>query len=144
MFERKFVTLGRLLDHWDVIVGQDLAASTTPVKLTYRKKGKTAQLGLVVSADSSQSMRLHYRKDLILAKVNQILGDKTVTDIKFVDQTTDRQARNSQERKPTSLTNQEKDVLSETLDEVEDPDLKEILERFGTSVMIDAKNINDR
>ena len=147
LFERKFVTLGRLLQHWDVIVGKDLSKVTTPVKVTYQKNGqkKGAKLGLIVSADSSQAMLLHYRKDLILQKINQILGDKTIETIKFVDQSDaiakSRKSTPVNSRKP--LTDPQKKDLSGMLDEIEDEELKQTLERFGKSLMIDGNSNNE-
>lgn len=142
MFDRKFVTLGRLLQHWDIIVGKDLAASTTPIKVTYRKKGKDAELGLIISTDSAQAMVLHYRKDLILEKINQILGDKTISTLKFVDQSTDLPKKKPPEKSKSLTQEQEKD-LSTMLDDVEDDELKKTLERFGSSLLIDTHNANE-
>ena len=150
MFERKFVTLGRLLNHWDVIVGSELAKTTTPIKVTYRKitkgKNKGSKLGLIVSTDSSQAVLLHYRKDLMLAKINQILGDTIISDIKFVDRNEVTAAREkviSKKKPHKSLTQDQEKDLSSMLDEIEDDDLKQTLERFGQSMMIDARNANE-
>lgn len=143
-FERKFVTLGRLLSHWDIIVGKELAGSTTPIKITYRKKGQDKKLGLIIATDSSQAMLLHYRKDLILQKINQILGDLTISDIKFVDRaSTNRSPDQSKQKKATRLTSRQEKDLSETLNDIEDKDLKNTLERFGKALLIDLNNINE-
>lgn len=140
-FERKFVTLGRLLNHWDLIVGKELAGSTTPIKITYRKNGKDKKLGLIIATDSSQAMLLHYRKDLIMQKINQILGDTTISEIRFVDRESKKPQRNTHKKTKRLTQNQEQD-LSETLDNIDDADLKKTLERFGQSLMIDANNVN--
>lgn len=146
LFERKFVTLGRLLQHWDIIVGKDLSKITTPVKVTYQKKGnKGAKLGLIVSTDSSQAMLLHYRKDLILQKINQILGDKTIETLKFVDQSDamakSRKSATVKSRKP--LTDPQKKDLSCMLEKIQDEELKQTLERFGKSLLIDGNSSNE-
>lgn len=141
-FERKFVTLGRLLNHWDLIVGKELAGSTTPIKITYRKKGKDKKLGLIIATDSSQAMLLHYRKELIMQKINQILGDTTISEVRFVDRESSRPACNNTQKKVKSLTQSQEKDLSETLDNINDDDLKKTLERFGQSLMIDANNVN--
>ena len=143
-FERKFVTLGRLLSHWDLIVGKELAKSATPIKITYRKKGKDKQLGLIIATDSSQAMLLHYRKDLILQKINQILGDLTINEIKFVDrETKDKTREKNRPKKPARLTSLQEKDLSETLNGVDNKDLKKTLERFGQALMIDSNNVNE-
>lgn len=141
MFERKFVTLGRLLNHWDVIVGKELAGKTAPVKLAYRKQGTQKHLTLVISTDSAQAMLLHYRKDFILEKINQLLGDTVIHALKFVDQsagTPDKQGNRKRPIQNITLTPTQEQNLSEMLESVHDQDIRERLHSLGKSMMLDA------
>ena len=141
MFERKFVTLGRLLQHWELIVGKDLALITTPVKLTYQKKAKKKVLGLVIAADSSQAMRLHYRKELIIAKINQILGDIEISDLKFVDQAIKASPEHKRDTK-TQLSDKQKEDLAGILSDMDDQELKKSLKSFGESIFVKSGHAN--
>ena len=136
-FSRKFVMLGRILTHWEDIVGNDLASKAQPVKLQYRKPkpGEKATATLSISTTSADATMLHYRKELILERINQIFGERFVTAVRFVPNETAEQDFKKPGKPRKILTESDKSYLSGVLEAVEDPDLKVQLERLGKAML---------
>lgn len=139
-FERKYIALGRIVTQWTEIVGPEYAARAQPAKITYVKpkqpKAKpTATLN--IAATSADCATLIYRKDIILQRINQLFGDNWISDIKFVH------VEPKMPRKPPkrtkNLTSDEKKYLSQVLDTVDDPDIKERLARLGQALLQEKK-----
>ncbi len=136
-FTRKFISLGRILSSWSDIVGPDMASRTQPVKLHYRKpkdaKDKP-QASLDIGVSSADAAVLHYQKDLILERLNQIFGERWITAIKFVHQ-----AANSSDMVPSApqkpLSAADLAQIDETLASVEDPEIRKRLEKLGQGVL---------
>jgi hypothetical protein len=151
-FERKYIALGRIVKQWDEIVGHKLADKAQPVKIHYRKKTthNKAQATLEIAASSADATLLHYQKELILERINQIFGENWVTGIKFVQI-----ASNNSARKPgqkiglrrkmakAPLTTAEKKTLSGMLISIEDHDIKARLEKLGQAILNDDKSKGD-
>ncbi len=134
-FERKYIALGRIVTQWKEIVGPEMAARAQPAKLHYRKpkeKGGKATASLDIGASSADCALLVYQKDLILERINRLFGAGWITDIKFVhvDPKPVKKAR-----KTKDLTENDQKYLSEVLEAVEDPAIKERLTRLGQAVL---------
>ncbi|HPQ50518.1 MAG: DUF721 domain-containing protein [Alphaproteobacteria bacterium] len=146
-FSRKFVALGRILTQWAEIVGQDMASKTQPVKIHYRKpktKGEKPQASLDIGASSSDAALLHYQKDLILERLNQLYGEKWITSIRFVHLVAanstdsfgyDYDAFKGKMASIPPASSEEIGRLSEVLEEIEDDDIRKRLEKLGQSVL---------
>lgn len=136
---RKFVMLGRILTYWEDIVGKDLAYKTQPVKLQYRKPkyGEKPTATLSIATSSAHATMLHYRKDLILERINQIFGERFVTAVKFVPNETAEQDYQKPVKPRKILTENDKIYLSEVLDGITDPELKARLEIMGQAMLQD-------
>lgn len=129
--------LGRLVTHWVDIVGKDLADRAQPVNIHYRKipGSKKAEATLEIAASSAEATLLHYRKELILERINQIFAERLVTALRFVplaaNQGRVKPARTI--KKPVSP--KDRLDLTNILETIDDPELKERLERLGTSIL---------
>lgn len=140
-FERKYIALGRIVTHWKEIVGNDFADITQPAKIHYTKpkaagNGKKYTPGsatLDIAATSAVCATLVYQKDVILQRINNVFGDKWVTDIRFLHHELKRPSKTL--RKTKSLTEDEKKYLSQVLEQVDDPDIKERLARLGEALL---------
>ncbi len=130
--------LGRLVTHWPEIVGTDLAAYAQPVKIRYRKVpgSKRPEASLDIAATSAQATLLHYRKDLILERINQIFGEKLISALRFVPVAANAPAPRPR-RLLQPLSPAEKEDLANILDKIDDHELKERLEMLGTSILQD-------
>ncbi len=140
-FSRKFVALGRILSQWADIVGAEMANKTQPIKIHYRKpktKGEKPQASLDIGASSADAALLHYQKDLILERLNQLYGEKWITSIRFVHL-----ASNSADfddygyiPRPKQPPSKEDLVrLESVLGEIEDEEIRKRLEKLGQSVL---------
>jgi hypothetical protein len=137
-FSKKYISLGRIIAHWDEIVGADFCRCTQPVKINYRKPkpGEKPSATLDIAAAGAFATTLHYRKDLILERINQIFGERWITGIRFVDLPTQSQAKSLRKAKK-SLTEGEKTYLSSLLQDVQDQAVRERLERLGQAIIED-------
>lgn len=138
VFGRKYIMLGRLLTQWTEIVGEDLAHKTTPVKLRSMKDHKTGKRSssLDIAASTADATLLHYRKDLILERLNLLFGEGLITSIRFVPKAiNESKPKRSYRKKPLSLD--EKEFLSSVLEDVEDDTIKEKLQKLGKAILQD-------
>ena len=129
--------LGRIVTQWADIVGADLENKAHPVKIRYRKipGEKAPEATLDIASTSADATLLHYRKDLILERINQIFGERIITALRFVPVAANipAPARPRFLKKPVSPAKQEE--LAAILDQIDDPELKERLETLGTSIL---------
>ncbi|MCB9995703.1 MAG: DUF721 domain-containing protein [Rhodospirillales bacterium] len=143
VFSRKYTMLGRLVTRWQDIVGPELADKTQPVKIRYMKhksdKGK-ATASLDIATSSADATVLHYQKDLILERINQIFGDRWITAIRFVPIAANAPAPKKRPKPTKILTPDEKKHLSAVLESVEDPELQEKLQKLGTAILQDQQS----
>ena len=139
-FSRKFVALGRLVNAWHEIAGPELALKTQPVRIRYNRKHKRVQKPeavLDIAVSSADATLLHYQKDLMMERINQIFGDRWITAIHFVSMPVS-QARKRQKVK-THLTEAEKNSLSQLLTGVADSDIRKSLESLGQAILTEEK-----
>lgn len=131
--------LGRLVTHWQDIVGPELAPKTQPVKIRYiqsKKKDVKATASLDIACSSADATVLHYQKDLILERINQIFGDRWITAIRFVPVAVNASTAGSRRANPPKpLTLEEKEHLSSVLENVKDEDLMERLKSLGSAIL---------
>jgi len=139
-FSRKYIALGRIVNQWAEVMGNEFADKAQPVKIHYRKGGKnkkpTATLDIATS-DSNATI-LNYQKGLILERLNRLFGDNWVTDIKFVaSELAETPLTGRKINKPLSPL--DKKYIDTTLDDIDDPEFKERLKNLGTALMMDLK-----
>ncbi len=141
-FNRKYIALGRILTHWNDIVGPELARKAQPVKLRYlkHKQAKKPTASLDIATTSADATLLHYQKDLILERINQIFGERWVTAIRFVQVPVNTQTPKVKKPPHRPLTGTEQNYLSNMLDNIPDSDIKSRLERLGQAVLREEEN----
>lgn len=141
-FSSKYISLGRIINQWNEIVGEDLSDKAIPVKINYRKgtDKKKPNATLEIATSSANATTLHYQKGVILEKINRIFGNEWITDIKFVS--IGEMSNNTPEiRKiPKPLTSGDKKYLIEVLEEIEDIEIKERLENLGKAILAKAQS----
>lgn len=134
-FSRKYIALGRILSEWEQIVGPEFSGKAIPVKLNYRKNGKTGKslASLDIATSDAQATALHYQKDLILERINRVFGQGWIGDIRFVS--VPGRAAKTPEKPKRPLTEDEKKFLSGMLEALEDQELKAKLEVIGREIL---------
>lgn len=139
-FSRKYIALGRIVNHWNEIVGDDFADKAQPVKLNYRKhkESKKPQALLDIATTGAHATALHYRKDLILERINRIFGEEWITGIRFVTAPSNSNPVSPPKKTP-ALNAQEENYLTEMLDGVQDHDIKDRLRKLGRAIITEEK-----
>lgn len=135
-FNRKYIALGRIVNSWNEIVGEKLANKAQPVKIRYRKrdKGQKPEAALDIAVSSADATLMHYQKDLILERINQIFGDDWITGIRFVSLPSNEIVPPIKKR-TAPLTPAQKKTLSETVAGIVDEEIKAKLESLGKEVL---------
>lgn len=153
-FARKFVLLGRILSSWVDIVGEDLAASSEPQRILFRKAGKAksgmkakTSATLEIGVSTTQATLLHYRKDLILERLQQKTGSDLITGLRFVPLSAEhamsagaafnaKDAPQGKYKKPVQI---DEKSLSPLLENISDETIKQKLENLGRAVLTKEK-----
>lgn len=140
IFGRKFIALGRIVSHWEDIVGKELATKVQPAGLQYRryKDSKNPSAVLEIATSTAHATRLHYQKDLILERINQIFGEKWITAIRFVSIPSNSMGPKKIQKRPL-LSPDEQNYIKQSLDSISDIEVRNRLEKFGKSLLLDKK-----
>jgi hypothetical protein len=144
VFSRKYIMLGRLVTNWADIIGPDLASKTQPVKIRYIKAraGGSSEKKLTASLDiataTADATVLHYRKDLIIERINQIFGERWITAIRFVPVAAN--TPSAIRRRPKPLTADQAGYLSRLLENVRDEDIQLRLKNLGSAILQDPSS----
>ncbi|MGV3279170.1 DciA family protein [Rickettsiales bacterium LUAb2] len=82
-FKNKSDCLISIIENWNNIVPNNWKGFTTPIQL----KWDTANLATLIVSISSSSLSVHlnYESNAIIKKLNNYLGQKIITKIKFVN-----------------------------------------------------------
>lgn len=138
-FSKKFVALGRVLNSWDDIIGPEMAVKAQPVKIHYRKPKTAAdkpEATLEIAATSADAALLHYQKDLILARINQLFGDQWITGLRFVHVAANTENNFAPSRKFSApLPQADLESLKTDLSGIEDEEIRNCLEKLGQSIL---------
>ncbi len=140
-FSRKYIALGRLINQWTEIMGEDFADKAQPVKIHYKKsrKNNSPYASLDIATSASNATILNYQKGLIQERINSLFGSDWIKDIRFIVSDSSNVKKMTKKAKPP-LTTSEKKYLSKVLDQIEDPDIKEKLESLGKAILTDKKS----
>ena len=122
-------------------MGDEFANKTQPLKIHYKKtvrNNKRPIAILDISTSAANATILNYQKGLVQERINNLFGNNWITDIRFVVSKSSEVEKLTRKIKPP-LTSSEKKYLSEVLEEIEDPDIKEKLESLGKAILMDRK-----
>lgn len=121
-------------------MGKEFASLAQPVKLNYRKagKGKKGYAILDIATSAANATVLSYQKGVILERINSLFGNDWIKDIRFVASELADKPLEPKKVKPP-LSPKDKKFITETLDQIEDPDIKEKLKSLGKAIITDGK-----
>lgn len=136
-FSNKYVKLGRIVNNWSEIVGEKMADKAQPVRIRYRKheKAKTPEASLDIAVSSANATLLHYQKDLILERINQIFGEKWIRSIRFVNIPSNEERSLRRQKIKPPMSADQKETLSNMVASITDGDIKERLTRLGSEIL---------
>jgi hypothetical protein len=120
-----------LISDWATIIGAELAASCQPVKLAFAP-GKRDAGTLHLRVSGGAALEIQHITPQIIERINGHLGYHAVARLKLVQGPI---ARGSAPRRPRSAARQPAEPKRwDGIDAIEDPALRESLERLGAAV----------
>ncbi len=127
----------QLLAEWRAVVGDELAAETLPVKLSFNAGGRKNGV-LKLRVTSAAALSVQHREPQILERINSFLGYGAVARLALVQGPLPEQARSGPPtRRP--LTSAEASALADRLSQVPDAGLKSALERLGAAILAERR-----
>lgn len=135
----------RVLTHWPEIAGEDIAAITRPVQVTYARNGFGATL--VVLTTGANAPMVEMQKDMIRERVNAVYGYNAIARVR-VTQTAASGFSDGQvsfAHRPAAAANPAPDPavqarVTATVTDVTDHGLRAALERLATNVISKPKS----
>lgn len=135
--KRAGISMG-LIQSWDEIAGERLAARSRPEKIVWprriREEDPFEPAVLVVAAEGMAALHLQHETGEIISRVNAYLGFNAIGRIKIVQKPV---SQPEPRRKPVlrALSEAEAARLSGAVSGIESDDLRASLERLGKSVL---------
>jgi hypothetical protein len=136
---KRLVMLGQILENWESVVGANFAGKCQPVGIRVSGKGDDKSATLIIGADPVHATSLHYQHELIIARIERLLGHGFVKAIRITNAPPTATAQTQAARparRSAPLTESQNQRLSEALTGVDDPELRERLDRLGQAIML--------
>jgi hypothetical protein len=127
----------QLVAEWSAVVGDELAAETLPVKLSFPSGGRKNGV-LKLRVTSAAALVVQHREPQILERINGFFGYGAVARLALVQGPLPQQVRpGPPARRP--LTPAEAAGLAQRLAQVPDPGLKSALGRLGAAILSERR-----
>ncbi len=127
-----------LLQSWDEVVGERIAARSRPEKLQWPRRANDddpfSPATLVVACDGMAALHVQHETSEIIGRVNAFLGFAAVGRIRIVQKPV-AAAAPPPRPKPRPLSQRESVAVAGAVAGIEDHDLRAALERLGRSVI---------
>lgn len=141
--KRGFATASVITD-WPTIVGQDLAAQSQPDRLVF-PRGARDRGTLHIRVDGPLATELMHLEPLVIERVNAHFGYAAVAAIRIHRVPLRKPpARHSPRPTPPAPSADERAALKARLQDVRDPETREILTRIGEALIGREKATNKR
>jgi hypothetical protein len=131
-FGRRGFGEGGLIADWPAIVGQEVARHAVPLKLSF-PRGARREGSLTLRVRSAFAVELQHLAPQLLERINGYLGYGAVARLKFEQGRLPR-AKPPGVSQPAPLEPAAARELARVLDRIEDPQLRQALERLGQAV----------
>lgn len=123
-----------LLLDWEAIVGPEVAAYTQPLKLAFPTREEKRNATLHLRVDPAMALDLQHSGDLLAERVNMYFGYALVARLRLKQGPVRRKAARPPLQVPAPLPPARAAGLNRRLSAIDDPGLREALERLGTAV----------
>jgi hypothetical protein len=127
-----------LVQCWDEIVGERLAAMSRPEKIAWPKRvhedDPFEPATLIVACEGVAAMRIQHETGEVVARVNAFLGFAAIGRIRIVQKQVVKPGARAKPR-PRELSDAESARLGRLVEGIEDEGLRASLERLGRAVM---------
>ncbi len=130
-----------LVQSWEEIVGERVAAGSRPEKILWPRRASEDDpfepATLVVACNGIAALHIQHETGEIISRINGFLGFAAIGRVKIVQKAVTTQARPVRRQRELSQT--EKERLAQTTKGVEDEGLRAALERLGASIVAAGK-----
>lgn len=133
VFGRHGFAGGAMIVDWPAIVGAAVASYTLPIRVRFPKGERSGGTLEIKVANSAFATELQHLEPLILDRINGYFGWAAVARLKLRHGPLPRRDQAVAKTAP-SLPPQAEARLSQALENVDDPELKAVLERLGRHI----------
>jgi len=127
-----------LIKAWPTLVNEEFAKTTRPEKIDWPRRAHEDDpfepATLVVACESASALFFQHELPPILERVNVFFGFQAIKRIRIVQKPVMKAAKNKN-AKTKSLSKEEQVRLETLLENIDDPELRQILENLGTRVI---------
>lgn len=132
-YQKRGFADGEILHKWSTIVGEMLSRASHPEKIIYpNNKNTDGTLHLRVG-NPGLALDIQHMEPMIVERINGHFGYRAISRLKLI-QAPLPETNETRKRPRRTLSSEEQRNLGTTLEPVEDPDLRKILEHLGQSV----------
>ena len=131
MFGKRGLADGTIARDWPAIAGDAIAAHSQPEKITYAGRERTGGLLHLRIDNSAMATQLQHLEPQFLERINGHFGYKAVARLRFLHGPLPKAALSPRQRKSSALSVERLRRLSDTLDGIKDPELRQALEQLG-------------
>lgn len=131
-----------LVQSWEEIVGERLAASTRPERIAWPRRlsedDPFEPATLVIACEGPAALRLQHETTQVIGRINAFLGFAAIARIRILQ----KPLTDTAPKRPAALralTAPENEKLSTLTTEIEDEGLRGALQRLGSSVIASRK-----
>ncbi|MBO6634274.1 DciA family protein [Parvibaculum sp.] len=140
-FAKRGFREAHVLAHWPEIVGGGLAEFSSPEKLVFPRgsgdtggKGQRSGATLTVRVDGPIAVEIRHLEPQIVERINSYYGYSAVARLKLVQGPLPAKPR-PRYRKIRALSTGERAALAQDLEKIEEPALKQALEKLGERII---------
>ena len=127
-----------LVQSWEEIVGERLAAKSRPEKIQWSRRPDDGSpyepATLVIAADGLAALHIQHETTEIIARANAFLGFGAIGRVRLVQKPVTPSGR-ARPPAPRKLTDREQAKVDHTVSGIEDDGLKASLARLGASIV---------
>jgi len=137
-FEKFGFAYSDVAEHWSEIVGEEIAKHSSPERIRWPRRSQpkqgTYQSGiLTIRVDGPRAIEIQHRGPEIIERINRFYGYQAISDIKIIQGPLPKRNIESPPIKE-DVTPEISPVAGETLDQIENQDLKAALQKLGQGV----------
>ncbi len=129
-----------LINAWPEIVGEDLAATSMPIKVQWKRRvsedDEFEPGTLQVASEGMAALHIQHQTGQIIERVNSFMGYKAIARIRLMQKPVQSKKPKKRQRPMTAGQKRKVEKLTDAIDHDE---LKASMKRFGESVMRDRK-----
>ena len=131
MFGKRGLADGTIARDWPAIAGDAIAAHSQPEKITYAGRERTGGLLHLRIDNSAMATQLQHLEPQFLERINGHFGYRAVARLRFLHGPLPKAALSPRQPKSSTLSVKHLRRLSDTLDGIKDPELRQALEQLG-------------